>query len=74
MIGLKKCKKNIFNVNKLLSKLPWIKKKISRQNLNFQTFILTELFQGFDRINIQEFKNKITKKITLDFHIIILGL
>lgn len=75
MIGLKKCKKNIFNVNKLLSKLPrFKKKKISRQNLNFQTFILTKLFQGFDRINTQEFKNKRMNKITLDFHIIILRL
>jgi len=73
MIGLKKSKKNIFNVNKLLSRLPRIK-KINRQNLNFQNFISTKLSQGFNRINTQEFKKKRIKKITLDFHIFILRL
>lgn len=66
MIGLKKCKKNIFKMNKLSLKLQKIKK--SQQNPNFQTCILTKISICLNKIiNSQEIKNKKNNRIILDF-------
>lgn len=66
MVGLKKYKKNSFNMNKLSSKLQKIK-KISQQNQNYQACILTKLSSGFNKIKTQEIKNKKINRIILDF-------